>query len=199
MKPSARLQICLAASLTLLAGCGNFGRVNQGQVIEYQREAGLVTLIGDSNYDDPDHPRFDVLPPVTVRTPQDPREMGPEPEAGKLLHLDAAGRRVVVFDSASGSLRTIAYTLVSQQNSVEPNDSRVRHARFPVVDRAAGTVTVYSPRDRVLVVFSPPAECRNLPDDTWRVGDEVRYYYKDPGRALRFMNVTRTDLDKAGK
>jgi hypothetical protein len=38
-----------------------------------------------------------------------------------------------------------------------------------------------------------------MPDDTWKIGDEVRYYYKDPAQALRLMNVTRTDLNKGGK
>ena len=199
MTSSVRLQTCLLASFAVLAGCGEFGHVNQGQVIEYHRATGLLTLIGDSNYLDPNHPRFDILPPVTVRTPLDPREMGPEPAAGKLLQLDAASGRAVIFDPAANSLRSVAFALVSRQNSVYPGDSHIGHTQFPVVDRAAGTVSVYSPRDHTLVVFSPPAEYLTLPDDTWKVGDEVRYYYKDPGRALRFMNVTRTDLDKAGK
>jgi hypothetical protein len=36
-----------------------------------------------------------------------------------------------------------------------------------------------------------------MPADTWRAGDVVRYYYKDPAQALRLMNVTRTDLSNA--
>jgi hypothetical protein len=36
-----------------------------------------------------------------------------------------------------------------------------------------------------------------MPAGTWQAGDVVRYYYKEPGRALRLMNVTRTDLSKA--
>jgi hypothetical protein len=36
-----------------------------------------------------------------------------------------------------------------------------------------------------------------MPAGTWRAGDVVRYYYKDPARALRLMNVTATDLAKA--
>ena len=37
-----------------------------------------------------------------------------------------------------------------------------------------------------------------MPAETWRCGDVVRYYYKEPGKALRMMNVTKTDLSKAG-
>ncbi|MGA2269863.1 MAG: DUF4881 domain-containing protein [Bryobacteraceae bacterium] len=189
----------MIASLAVFAGCGGFGRVNQGQVIEYKRGTGLVTVIGDSNYRDPVNPRFDVLPPVTIRTPEDPQEMGPEPEAGKLLRLDYGNRRAVVFDASTQTLRTVAYMLISEQNDVSPADARARHTRFPVVDRTRKTITVYSPRDRKLVVFAVPEEYYALPDDTWKAGDEVRYYYKDPGRALRFMNVSKTDLNKAGK
>ena len=188
-----------AAALAALVSCGGFGHVNQGQVVEYQRASGLITLLQDSNYRDPDHPRFDVLPPITVRTPQDPNNMGPEPEAGKLLLLDTNNRRALIFDAGSQSLRTVSYTPVSEENDVFPTDVRVSHKNFPVVDRAQKTITVYSPRDRKLVVFSVPDEYFALPDDTWKVGDEIRYYYKDPSRALRLMNVTRTDLSNAGK
>jgi len=182
-----------------LAGCGGFGRVEQGQVIEYERSQGLVTLIADSNYRDPAHPRFDILPPIVIRIPRDPQEMGPEPEAGKLLLLDRSNRRAVFFDSMAQRLRTIAFTLISEQNDVSASDPRVRHVRFPNVDRSGRTITVYSPRDRRLIVFSVPPEYYALPDDTWKAGDEIRYYYKDPGRALRLMNVSKTDLNKAGR
>ena len=78
MTSLARFRVGFFASLAVFAGCGGFGRVNQGQVVEYQRGTGLVTLIGDSNYRDPSSPRFDVLPPATIRIPQNPQEMGPE-------------------------------------------------------------------------------------------------------------------------
>jgi len=197
MTSSALFRFGLFVSLGVLAGCGGFGRVNQGQVVEYQRSTGLLTVIGDSNYRDPANPRFDVLPPVTIRVPQEPREMGPEPAAGKLLGLDYANRRAVVFDAATESLRTVEYTLISQQSDVYSGDARVSHTRFPVVDRNSKTITVYSSRDRRLVVFAVPEEYYAMPDDTWRIGDEVRYYYKDPARALRLMNVSKTDLSKA--
>ena len=75
----------------VLIGCGRFGQVNQGRVVQYDREKGLATFIQDSNYREPGKPRFDVLPPVTVSIPADPAEMGPAPEAGKLLAREGAG------------------------------------------------------------------------------------------------------------
>jgi hypothetical protein len=44
-----------------------------------------------------------------------------------------------------------------------------------------------------------PDEIFGLPADCWRTGDEVRYYYKDPGQALRMMNITKTDIHKTGR
>jgi len=199
MMPSAAFWIPAMAGLAALVGCGGFGRVNQGQVIEYQRATGLVTIISDSNYRDPANPRYDVLPPVTVHIPKDPREMGPEPEAGQLLSLDWRGRRLVIFDTAAQALKIIPYTLIEQSDGISPDDARVTKTRPPIVDRAKKTVTLYARRDRKLVVISVADEYFRLPDDTWKAGDEIRYYYKDPARALRLMNVSKTDVNRAGK
>jgi len=51
----------------------------------------------------------------------------------------------------------------------------------------------------LLLTFKPPVEYLSLPEDTWRAGDVVRYYYKDPGKTLRVMNVSKTDLQKTGE
>lgn len=195
-KGLAAAAVCLTG--VFLGSC-RFGRVEQGQAVAYDKQKGLVTLIRDSNYRDPGNPRFNLLPPVVVQVPAAPGEMGPQPEPGKLLGLDWRNRRVMVFDSRSQSILEIPYTLVDQSDNVRPGDVRVAGKTFPVIDRADRTVTVYSPRDRKLIVFSVADEYLRLPEDTWRFGDEIRYYYKDPRRALRLMNVSRTDLNTSGK
>ena len=53
--------------------------------------------------------------------------------------------------------------------------------------------------ERTLITFRAPDELLSLPADTWRSGDVIRYYYKQPDQALRLMNVTKTDLNKAGE
>lgn len=196
MRSRNRFSILTAlGSLMLLTGCGGFGKVNQGRVIHYDAAKGLVTLIGDSNYTQAGNPRYDVLPPVTVAIPEDPKQMGPAPAAGKLVRLDTGQKEAVIFDDASRQLKTISYTLVEQDDSVFSDDPRVVGESFPAVDRAKKTITVYSPKRKQLVTFSVPDEYFSLPEDTWEAGDEVRYYYKDPGRALRLMNVTRAQLN----
>jgi hypothetical protein len=185
------MRILLLAACMALGAC-RFGKVNQGRVVEYRADQGEITLISDSNYRDPAHPRFDVLPAVTIRTPANPAEMGPAPEAGKLLSLDLRSGRAVIYDAASESLRSVPIADVTEAAGVSPGEARARPAE-------AGRVAVYIAGERKMIRFSVPEEFARLPRDTWQFGDEIRYYYKDPGRALRLMNVTRTDLGKAEK
>ena len=185
-------RILLTAALALaMAGCTRFGQVNQGRVVAFDGERGLVTLVSDSNYMDPGNPRFDVLPAVTIRVPADRKEMGPAPEAGKLLRLDLAGGRMVVFDAAAGGFKNIPFQVAGRRD----NARREELAALPAVDRAAGTVRLAV--KNAMVTLAVPGEYLSLPEDTWKAGDEVRYYYKDPGQALRLMNVTRTDIGKS--
>jgi hypothetical protein len=67
-----------------------------------------------------------------------------------------------------------------------------------VVDRAKKTITLYAAAEHTLITFAVSDDLLALPANTWRAGDVVRYYYKDPARALRLMNVTKTDLSKSG-
>lgn len=185
----------LIISALALAGC-NFGRVNQGRVVQYDEVRGLITLVSDSNHGAPSDPRYDVLPPVTIETPEDRAEMGPEPEAGCLLGLDWAKGEALTYDERAQSLLNIPFRVVEMRNNVRRDDPLVTKQVLPQVDLAAGTVTVYSAADRTWAVLAVPAP--HLEERTWKFGDEVRYYYKDPERALRLMNVTKTDVFAAG-
>ncbi len=187
----------LALSLALLPGC-NLGQVNQGRAIAFDKQKGEVTLILDSAPRS-DQPKYDVLPPRVVKLPPNPHETGALPDVGKLLVLDTDKRQVVFFDQASTTVRTVSYTLVEQHDKVAKDDPRIARAKLPSVDRQKKTVTVYSRRKKILLTFALPDEYLALPDDTWKSGDEIRYYYKDPGQALRLMNVSKTDVTKAGK
>lgn len=174
------------AILLISSGCGISGKVEQGRVIAYDRDSGRVTLIPES----PDSTRGPgVLPPVTVRTPADPAEMGPEPAAGKLLLIDPKSRELVVFDPATQGFRRFSYTVLEERRNAA--------AAPPAVDRARKTIRIYSRADRMALTIAASDEMLALADDTWRFGDVVRYYYKDPAQALRFMNVTRTDLSSS--
>jgi len=178
----------IAAALAL-TGCGPLGKVEQGRVVGYDPQTRQVTLIPEAAAGARSSPG--VLPAVTIEAPLDPNEMGPAPAAGGLMLLDTKNRRIVIYDRATQAFRTIQYTPVEEFRNV------AKGPRAPVVDRARKTITLYSARDRVLVTFAGSDEMLAMPAGTWRAGDVVRYYYKDPARALRLMNVTATDLAKA--
>lgn len=184
------------AAAAVLIGSLSFGHVNQGQVVQYDRAKGVLTLIEDTNFRDPANPKFDRLPPVTVRTPADPHEMGPQPEPGRLMELNLENRTLVIFDPDGAALRTVPFTLLQSREKVFRDDPLVRGVRFPVIDRARKTVRIYVARRRLLVTLSLSDQYLSMPDEAWKIGDEVRYYYKNPEQALRLMNVSKTDIGK---
>jgi hypothetical protein len=147
------------------------GKVEQGRVIAYDAQTRKVTLIREG----PDGTA--VLPPVTIDAPTDPDEMGAPPAAGALMRVDSKKRSIVIYDRATQAFRTIQYT--------------------PLEDRAMKSITIYGAKHRPVITFAATDELLALPADTWRAGDVVRYYYKEPTQALRLMNVTQTDLSKA--
>ncbi len=178
----------------LLCGCGEMGKVDQGRVIEFNEAKGIVTFIQDVKAD-VGNPDYSGAPHVYTM-PKDPNERGADPRAGKRMKLDPKAREIVIYDSATQGLKHISYTLIDEKDDVDKNNPLVKDKKFPLVDKAKKTVTIYSGRQKILITFSLPEEYFALPDNTWEAGDEVRVYYKEPGKALRFMNISQTDIFK---
>ncbi len=193
--------LCLTLLLTLVLGCQPMGRVDQGRVVDYNKDKNAVTIIRDVSTD-PKTPDYSFLPPVTYELPKDPMETGPEPKPGKRMKLDTKNRQIVIFVPTVQNFATINYTLVEQKENIQANDPLVFDAaegkakKFPAIDKARKTISIYSKRLGVLTTFSVPDEYFSLPVDTWDNGDEVRIYYKEDGKASRFMNITKTDIFK---
>ena len=198
-----RLMSALAVFLlvAVLAGCQQMGSVDQGRVIEFNKEKGTVTMIRDAS-PNPDKPDYSHLPPVTYQVPTNPDEMGADPKPGKRMKLDANNREIVIYVPALNNFAKINYTLVDQKENVDPNDPLVfddvnRKAKtFPVIDQNRKTITIYSRRQKTVTTFSVPDEYFAMPADTWDNGDEIRIYYKEEGKARRLMNVSKTDIFK---
>lgn len=178
----------------LLCGCGEMGKVDQGRVIAFDKNKETVTFIVDVKHD-PANPDYSGAP-ITFALPKEPSERGEDPKFGKRMKLDTKTREIVIFDVASKGFKKISYTLIDEKDGVDKNNPLVKDKKFPAVDKAKKTITIYSGRQKILITFSLPEEYFALPDDTWEAGDEVRVYYKEPGKALRFMNITRTDIFK---
>lgn len=183
------------APLLFSLGCTDYGKVEQGRVIAFDKQKGLVTVIRDSA-PAANQPKYDALPPFAVKVPSNPEEMGPAPAAGKRLLFDTNAKKVVFYDAVAGAIKTVTYTPLMEESKVAKDDPRVKGIQFPIVDRQNKAITIYSSRDRKLVKFTLADEYFALPDDTWQAGDDVRYYFKQPGQALRMMNVTATNVMK---
>lgn len=191
MRDKTRRLVLLAAAALTAAGCGGFGKVEQGRVVAYDRTSGEVVLIRDSTGGRAEKPAYDALPPLTVRVPRDRNEMGPEPAAGKLMGVNLTNHELVIYDAAASRFRTVVYTPVEEKHGV------AKGAGLPAVDQVKKTITVYCAAEKAAVTFEASDDLLAMPADTWKTGDEVRYYFKDPAQALRMMNVTRTDLNKS--
>ncbi len=179
----------LLAAILLTTACAITGHVQQGRVVAYNKDTHQITLIAEPAQPTKTSPG--VLPPLTITTPTDPAEMGPEPAVGGLLAVDFANHRITVYDPAAQSFRVVPFTPLREKHDVAKNPG------LPTVNRDARTITIYSTRQKTLVTFAATPELLALPASTWRGGDTVRYYYKEPSQALRLMNVTKTDLSKA--
>jgi hypothetical protein len=193
------LAILLIMPLILAAAC-NYGKVDQGRVVQFDKEKGTVTIIRDSG-SDPRNTNYS-LPAVVYAMPKDPAETGPEPKAGLRMKLDIRNNQITFYDPEAGKLETISYALIDQKENLAGDDplvfdaSQKKAKKFPAIDKEKKTITVFSSRQKILTTFSLPEKYFSLPEYTWDAGDEVRIYYKEEGKALRFMNVTRTDIFK---
>lgn len=197
-----RISILLAAlALASLVGCSDFGKVDQGRVVAYDKDAGKVTFIRDKKAE-PSNPDYSGLPAVVYSIPADPQEMGPAPKAGLRMKLDTQKSQIVIYDPKEQNFKTIGFKIHDMQENVDRDhplvfDKAAGKAKvFPMVDKTKKTITIYSARQKLLVTFSVPDEYMAWPDTTWDAGDEVRVYYKEDGKALRFMNITKTDIFK---
>ncbi len=193
--------VLTALSFVFILACGKMGNVDQGRVIEFDKEKGTVTIIRDMKAD-PKNPDYTHLPPFTYEMPMNPNEIGPLPKVGKRMKLDTQKNQIVIFDTATQNFKTIDYTVIDQKENIAKDDPLVfdkateKSKTFPVIDKENKTITIYSKRQKILVTFSLPEEYFALPDDTWNSGDEVRIYYKEEGKARRFMNISQTDIFK---
>jgi len=195
LKKGFWLNLLVAMPLVILLGCAEEGKVDQGRVVAFDQDKKLVTLIRDKRIDTL-NPDYSYLPPLTYALPVDPQEIGPLPKAGGRIKLDAEKNQIIVFDPKTQNFKTIDFKPVEKKTGVDRNDPLVKDKKFPVVDKAKKTVTIYSSRQKILETISVAEEYLSLPPSTWDAGDEVRIYYKQEGQALRYMNISRTDIFK---
>jgi hypothetical protein len=184
-----------------IIGCSasDSGKVDQGRVISFDKDRGLITIARDVNHD-ARQPDYNSLP-VVYQKPAKPNDMGPEPRAGQRMKLDAVKKQIIIFDATTRGFKTINYTLIDEQDNIERKhplvyDKAIQKSKnFPIINRDKRLITVYSPRQKKLVTFSVPIEYFSLPDSTWNAGDDVMIYYQQDGKALRLKNISEPDKE----
>jgi len=186
--------LLVALPLVLLLGCSEYGKVDQGRVISYDPATKTMVFIRDWK-NDTMNPDYTHLPPITYVLPA-------EPKAGGRMKIDNKKNQITIFDPGTQNFKVIDFTMVDFKENIDKQHPLVydkdagKAKKFPVVDKEKKTVTIYSGRQKTLSVISLPEEYFALPDSTWDAGDEARVYYKEEGKALRFMNITKTDIFK---
>jgi len=197
------ISLVAATLVAPLAGCSkdDYPKVEQGRTVAFNKDTREVTLIHDSAID-PQNPKYDVLPAAVFKLPTDPMETGPEPKAGGRLKLDVAKKEIEIYDHKTQKLVFLPINITDLQQNIDKEhplvyDQEAKKAKkFPVVNKEKKTVTLYSGRQKMLCTFTLPDQYADYPESFWDAGDEVRLTFRTPGVALRFMNITKTDIFK---
>lgn len=201
MRNMLKNMLLAALPVVFLAGCVDYGKVDQGRTVAVDKDKKTVTFIRDKA-NDWQKPDYTYLPALTYAIPTDPAEMGAEPKAGLRMKLDADKSQIVLYDPKKQSFETINIQIVDKQEGIDGKHPLVYDAaadkakQFPALDKDKKTVSIYSGRQKLLVTFLVPEQYESLPAAAWDAGDEVRVYYKEDGKALRLMNVTKTNIFK---
>jgi hypothetical protein len=187
----------------MLAGCGDYGKVEQGRVVAFDKEKSTVTFSADSNIAHKKQPAYNVLPPRVYTLPTDPVERGADPTPGMRLNLDVDKKIIAMFNPQTKLIENLPFEVVADTKDVDVRrqhplvwDAATKKAKkFPVIDAANKTVEIYSGRQKRLTTLKlSEADFSKYKEGDWGSGDDVRIYYKEPGKALRFMNITKTNL-----
>ena len=197
------ISLAAAALIMPLAGCNkdDYPKVEQGRTVAFNKDTREVTLIHDSAID-AQNPKYDVLPAAVFKLPTDPAETGPEPKAGGRLKLDTTKKEIELYDHKTQKLVYLPINITDLQQNIDKEhplvyDKEAKKAKkFPAIDKEKKTVTIYSGRQKMLCTFTLPDQYADYPESFWDAGDEVRLTYRTPGQALRFMNLTKTDIFK---
>jgi hypothetical protein len=157
----------------------------------------------------------DIESVVAFHIPEDRSEMGRVPTPGEMAYLNVNEKYIVLFDDQAFRFTRIPVEIIEHVENVHV---RERHPKvwdpskggpktFPILDAQARTIEIFFQRMNTwtkIRVDEEIIEQYNKPE-YWRSGDEVRVYYKQgptgtgsgqkPGRSLRLINVTHTDIN----
>ena len=190
MKIRNLLVAFVCALVFAMTACDFKGGVVQGRCVAFDPDTRMLTM-------DQMNPHFSGVVD-TFRLPDDPRDVGPLPEAGGRLMLEIDKNKILYFDQATKKPTEMDVEFVDVEKNVGEKHPKLKGKEFPIIDREKQTVTVYSRRLGALVTFKVPESALSLPAYTWKSGDEVRIAFRKDNmkQAIRFMNVSKTSIFK---
>lgn len=194
MKYRSLLATLVLALSFALGACDFNGGVEQGRCVGFDPNNKTVTLVVDTTLDQ-HNPHYSGKVD-TFKLPEEARDMGPVPAAGHLLMIEPEKNAILYYDPATKSVKELSVKFTNIEKDVYAKSSKLKGKTFPIIDKAANTITVYSARLEELATFQVKPEEMALPEDTWKLGDEVRIAFRNDKRtqAIRLMNVSKTNI-----
>ena len=198
------LPLLLVLTGLMLAGCGDYGKVEQGRTVAFDKEKSTVTIIVDNNIDPKKQPNYATLPAHVYSLPTVAAERGADPSPALRMGFDVEKKIITMYNPKTKALEELPFEVKDDHKDVDVRrrhplvwDQSARRAiKFPKIDVAEKSITIYSRRQlRLTTIKLSEADFAKYKDSEWDAGDEVRIYYKEPGKALRFMNITKTNLN----
>ena len=198
------LPALLALAGLVLAGCGDYGKVEQGRTVAFNKDTRIVTIVKDAGIDDR-NPHYTVLPVHEFKLPDDPAECGALPDVGLRMNLNVEKKTITMYNPQTKAFEELKIEVVANHTDVDVDrrhplvfDANTRKPiAFPKIDNTKRTVEIYSRRQKLLTTVKVAEEdFSRYKEKDWNAGDDVRIYYKDPAKALRFMNINKTNINR---
>ena len=195
----------------MIAGCGQYGEVEQGRAVAFDKEKSIVTIVVDTNKDPKKPAAYTGLPTHQFVLPSVASERGADPTPALRMNLDVEKKTITMYNPKDNKIEDLKFEVLKDEQNVEVRrrhplvwDAAANKAKkFPEFDAANKVIKIYSSRQsRYTEIKLSEADFGKYQGDQWNAGDECRFYYKvgpkdgKPGESLRFYNITKTDITR---
>jgi hypothetical protein len=171
--------------------------------VAFDKEKSQVTIIVDDNIDAKKPPNYATLPAHVYTLPAAGSERGADPTPALRMNLNVDKKIITMYNPKSKALEELPFEVIADHKDVDVRrqhplvfDRATKKAiSFPKIDEANRVIDIYSRRQlRLTTIKLSEADFAKYKGQEWDAGDEVRIYYKEPGKSLRFMNITKTNV-----
>lgn len=177
MKLNVRI---ITATLFFMLSLSCFASAEEimGRCVGFDKGKNQIRIIRDMN-NDKAKPDFQ-LPIQTFTIPENTVV-----KDGLRIKLDLQDNKLKYYDEATDAIKVLDFQLISKKENVLPLDKEVVGEKFPAIDKAKKTVTIYSKRQKLLTVISVQDEVLELPLKVFDSGDDVKITTVEPGKAAK--------------